>query len=340
MENMGSTIMALILAGTLFAGIALTQDQPQAGKVLGFTFESLRVSSLERSIHYYKMLGFTAEGDTNPPWTRDEAANRLYSTPGAMSRTVAMKIPSTVSGQPFTLYLREYKDIDIGSRKDFPARAPSAAHIGVMVPDADSLWTQLKSAGLLRALSWDSKLVRMPGQTSGGIAYVMDPDGFAIEIIGVGRKQDHPTLHHAGLTVLNSAKSMGFYGKLLGAKFPDALPQWLSGDMYDAAVGGHGYVIRLINGAFPEGAAPSKTMPFELIEYQNPMRKDVPDYRYSDIAVNCPGFKVSGLDALYANLKSAGIPVWSSGGIVQKKDGTRSVVVRDPDVGAFVELFE
>jgi hypothetical protein len=39
-------------------------------------------------------------------------------------------------------------------------------------------------------------------------------------------------------------------------------------------------------------------------------------------------------------LRAAGIKVWSEGGIVKMKDGTRAVVVRDPDVGAFVELFE
>jgi catechol 2,3-dioxygenase-like lactoylglutathione lyase family enzyme len=178
----------------------------------------------------------------------------------------------------------------------------------------------------------------------------MDPDGFDIEIIGLrpaaatagGQKPppDHPSLHHLGLVVLNSGRSEAFYGDLLGAKFPDAPAQWVSGDLYDAAVGGHGYVIRLINGAFPELAAPQTEMRFELVEYQKPTRQEIGDYRYSDIGVRCVGFQVDGMDALYARLKAAGIPVWSGGGIVQKKDGTRAVVVRDPDVGAFVELFE
>ena len=140
--------------------------------------------------------------------------------------------------------------------------------------------------------------------------------------------------------MLNSDKSKAFYGDLLGAKFPDAMPEWLSGDMYDAAVGGRGYVIRLINGTFPEAAALQKQMPFELVEYQKPTRTEVDDCRYSDIAVSCIGLQVVGIDALYARLKAAGVKIWSEGGIVQKKDGTRAVVVRDPDVGAFVELFE
>jgi catechol 2,3-dioxygenase-like lactoylglutathione lyase family enzyme len=150
----------------------------------------------------------------------------------------------------------------------------------------------------------------------------------------------HPTLHHIGLTVLNFDKSRSFYGNLLGAKFPESLGEWVSGDNYDAVVGGHGYVIRLTNSTFPEAAAPQASMPFELVEYQKPDREKIVSYRYSDVAVNCIGLEVAGLDALYARLKDAGIEIWSEGGIVRREDGSRAVVVRDPDVGAFVELFE
>jgi catechol 2,3-dioxygenase-like lactoylglutathione lyase family enzyme len=342
----GFCIMAaLILVCTLLIDIAFTEDKsqmPKPGSVERIAFESVSVSNLDKSVSYYMTLGFTVIGESNPPWIKDEAENRLYNTPGAMSRAAKLTIASTGSGEPFTLFLREYKDVARGNRVDFPARNPSATHIGVMVPDADTLWAKMKSGGILRALSWDSKLVRLPGQTSGGIAYVMDPDGFNIEIVGLNQTPaaTHASLHHVGMAVLNSDKSKSFYGNLLGAKFPNTTPEWLSGDMYDAAVGGRGFVIRLINGAFPEVAAPQKTMQFELVEYQKPTRTDVDDYRYSDIAVSCVGFQIDGIDDLYARLKAAGIKTWSEGGIVQKKDGTRAVVVRDPDVGAFVELFE
>jgi catechol 2,3-dioxygenase-like lactoylglutathione lyase family enzyme len=211
-----------------------------------------------------------------------------------------------------------------------------------MAPDADNLWAKLQSDRLLRPLSWGGKLIRMPGQTSGGIAYIRDSDGLNVEIVGIARpgQAKHPTLHHIGLAVLNSEKSRAFYGDLLGAKFPDKQPEWVSGDSWDAPVGGRGYVIRLFNGAFPEAAAPQTTMNFELVEYQKPDRQEVDDYGYCDIGVSCTGFEVEDLDALYARLKAAGIKAWSKGGIVGPADGIRAVVVRDPDVGAFVELFE
>jgi catechol 2,3-dioxygenase-like lactoylglutathione lyase family enzyme len=344
---LGITLLGLL--GALLIGTAFPQGRRTSpnsaagkpGKVLGLAFNSVQVSSLKMSIEYYQSLGFTLKSDANPPWTSEEAANRLYRTPGAMSRTAIMTIPSAASGKLFALYLHEYKGIDRSGRTDFPARDPSSPHFGVLEPEADALWEKLKAAGTLRPLSWDEKLVRLPGQASGGIAYVRDPDGFNIEIVGVSRQPGKkPTLHHLGLAVLDSEKSKSFYGTLLGAQFPDKMPEWLSGDMYDAAVGGRGFVIRLINGMFPEAAAPSATMPFELVEYKIPTRKDIADYRYSDIGANCVGFQVEGIDALYSKIKDAGVKIWSEGGIVQRKDGTRAVVVKDPDVGAFIELFE
>jgi len=364
-----SSLTALALLLVLLFGIACSgqapsppaEDAGKPGEVLGIAFNTVQVSNLERSMDYYRMLGFTPVGETNPAWVEDEAANRLYKTPGAKSRTAKLTITSAASGQPFTLYLREYEglaqdDVDRSGRVDFPARNPSSSHIGLRVPEADALWEQLGSAGMLRPLSWDGKLIPMPGQTSGGLAYVRDPDGYNVEIIGIGRQSpaskdrqtapsNHPTLDHIGLATLSSDKSRTFYEGLLGGEFPETLPDWVSGDHYDAVVGGHGYVIRLINGTFPEAGepeaeAPRTTMRYELVEYQTPDIEKIDEYRYSDVAVNCVGFQVSGLDSLYARLKDAGIETWSEGGIVQRKDNSRAVVVRDPDVGAFVELFE
>ena len=69
------------------------------GKVLGLAFDCLQVSNLERSIEYYRALGFTVSGDTSPPWIEDEAANSLYKTPGARFRTATLKMNSTVHFQ-------------------------------------------------------------------------------------------------------------------------------------------------------------------------------------------------------------------------------------------------
>jgi hypothetical protein len=170
----------LFLMGVLLIGTVFAQDRPPApaksGRILGLAFERVQVSDLKRSIEYYQSLGCTLKSDANPPWTQDEDGNRLFHTPGAMSRSVMLTIPSFASGQPFPLYLQQFKGIDRTGRVDFPARDPSSPHFGLVEPEADALWTKLKASGTLRPLSWDGKLIRMPGQTSGGIAYVRDPD--------------------------------------------------------------------------------------------------------------------------------------------------------------------
>ncbi len=320
----------------------LGQAEMKRGRVLGLAFQSVRVSDLKRSVAYYQALGFTAADKIEPAWVKDEAANRLYRTPGASFRAATLTIPSVNSGQPFVLYLREYEGAGGRGRVDFPPRYPSSTHFGLMVPQADELWEMLRVTGLLRPLSWDGKLIRTAGQTSGGIAYIRDPDGFNVEIIGIDRsgRLKGPSLHHVGLTVLNSGKAKSFYGDLLGARFPDKPSEWLSGDNYDAPVGGRGYVLRFFNGAFPEAAAPHATMNLELVEYQKPDRTAIDDYGHADVSVSCLGFEVEGLEELYARLQAAGVKTWSQGGIVRLQNGTRAVIVRDPDVGAFVELFE
>jgi hypothetical protein len=79
-------------------------------------------------------------------------------------------------------------------------------------------------------------------------------------------------------------------------------------------------------------------MRFELVEYQN-RKKPVEPYSVSDIGVSYVGLEVTDIDALVTRLKGAGITIVSDG-IVTMNGGYRVVLVRDPDVGAFVELFE
>jgi hypothetical protein len=104
-------------------------------------------------------------------------------------------------------------------------------------------------------------------------------------------------------------------------------------------VGGHGNVVRIYDETFPEAAAPQFHLNFALIEFQN-RKKPVEAYAITDIGVGYVGLQVEGLNALLTRAKVAGAKVVSKPEIVVEKDGTREVLIRDPDVGAFVELFE
>ena len=139
--------------------------------------------------------------------------------------------------------------------------------------------------------------------------------------------------------VLDSAKAKAFYGELLGGHPPAADAPWLQGDFYDSVVGGHGNVMRVYDVSFPEAAAPALRLNFALIEFQN-RKKPVEHYTITDIGVGYVGFEVEGLEALLRRAKAAGATVVSHPGIVALPDGTREIMIRDPDVGGFVELFE
>jgi hypothetical protein len=80
-------------------------------------------------------------------------------------------------------------------------------------------------------------------------------------------------------------------------------------------------------------------MHFELVEFQN-RKKPVAHYGICDISVGYVGFEVPGIGALVAKAKSQGAIDISNKGIVKLNTGGRAALLRDPDVGGFVELLE
>jgi catechol 2,3-dioxygenase-like lactoylglutathione lyase family enzyme len=177
-----------------------------------------------------------------------------------------------------------------------------------------------------------------------------DPDGLDIELIGQrpaapaengkpGRPALVPGVSHVGLIVLDSDKEKSFYGTLFGGRLQSNDSPWLKGDFYDSAVGGHGNILRFFNESFPEAAAPSSSIYLELVEFQN-RKKPVRPGKITDIGVGYVGFQVANLDAFLKRAEAAGAQPVTDNGIVTMRSGTRVVMIRDPDVGMFVELFE
>jgi catechol 2,3-dioxygenase-like lactoylglutathione lyase family enzyme len=226
---------------------------------------------------------------------------------------------------------------------------PGATHIDLTIPDAEKMWADLKSANMLWPRTWDNKLIALPGATKGTLAYITDPDGMDVEIVeqrpavpATGDRPavpaDVPGFNHIGLVVLDPDKVRAFYGVLLGEQFPATPSPWMGGDFMDSAVGGHGNVIRIVNGTFAEAADTKSRMRFEIVEYEN-RKKPVTPYSITDIGVNYIGLECTDIDSLVARLKGAGITMVSDG-IVEMSTHYRVALVRDPDVGMFVELYE
>ena len=354
----GASLVTLSLASATFAQTpsapaqAPTMMAPHAAShVIGIAFTGRLVADLDKSVPFYKALGFTQDPAANPAWRTDEVTEHLYGIKGVQTRMAKMIMNSNVSGKPFAVYLRELKGLPRKNLADHTPWEPGASHFGLIVPDADALWVALKVNGMLRARSWGGELIRFPGgdTTKGGLAYITDPDGLDIEIISErpaapaengrpARPALLPGLSHVGLVVLDSDKARAFYETLLGGKLPSTDSPWMKGDFYDSAVGGHGNVLRFYNESFAEAAAVGSHMNFEMVEYQN-RKKPVVASKISDIGVAYVGFEVENLDAFLPRAKAAGAKVVSDG-IQTMRSGTRVVMVRDPDVGGFVELYE
>ena len=350
-------VLSLAMAGVAFwqpshAAPQLSFFSPTEGQVVGLEFDGRNVSDLDKSVAFYKLLGFTEVPGVDKSWRNDVVMNRIHGLKaGVPSRMAKLTINTNMGEQkPFTLYLREFKGIKrrnvMGGQ---PAWMPGATHIDLTVPDADELWSKLKGANMLWSRTWDSKLIAAPGSTTGTIAYITDPDGMDVEVAGQraatpalgnrpARPADTPGFNHIGLVTLDLEKAEAFYGGLLGERLPTTMSQWLSGDFMDSAVGGHGNIVRIVNGTFPLAADRDARMRFELVQYEN-RKKPVQPYSITDIGVNYVGFEVKNIDSFVARLKGAGITM-ASDGIVEMKGGYRVALFRDPDVGEFVEFYE
>jgi catechol 2,3-dioxygenase-like lactoylglutathione lyase family enzyme len=320
------------------------------GRVVGLAFVGRMVADLDQSVAFYKALGFNQDAGADTAWHKDQVIEHLYGVNRIETRTARMFITNEASAQRFVVYLRELKGIKRRNLAGHTAWEPGATHFSLVAPDAQMLWSRLQTSGMLRARSWGAQLIVAPGQTKGSIAYLTDPDGLDIELLNqrpaapkeaghIDNPDTLPGVGHAGVVVLDSAKSKAFYGQLLGGNMQNADSPWLKGDFFDSVVGGHGNVMRVYDESFPEASAPAFRLNFALIEFQN-RKKPVAAYGITDIGVGYVGFEAQGLDALLIRVKAAGAKVVSKPEIVIEKNGTREVLIRDPDVGAFVELFE
>jgi catechol 2,3-dioxygenase-like lactoylglutathione lyase family enzyme len=350
----GYSLFRTIIAVGATWGVAHATAQGQTaegpGKVVGLAAVGRMVANLDQSVAFYKALGFNQDLTADPGWRKDQVIDHLYGVHGVETRMAKLFVVNAASGQPFAVYLRELKGIKRRNLAGHPAWEPGATHFSLVVPDAQSVWSKLSAEGLLRARTWGARLIAPPGQSKGTIAYLTDPDGLDIELLnertpvpaaaGPGTDPDtRPGVGHAGIVVLDQAKAKAFYGDVLGGHSLNPGTPWLKGDFYDAVVGGHGNIMRVYDESFPEAAAPAYRVNFALIEFQN-RKQPVATQRLTDIGVGYVEFEVQSLDALLSRAKAAGAVVVSRPGPVTTKDGTRAVMIRDPDVGGFVQLVE
>ena len=342
------------------AHLAKAAAPDSEGKVLGMAFDGHQVSNLDNTIKYYEQLDFHVKSKTD--WHVDKTLNKLGNTPGAESRQAVMETLSSVSDTPFDIIFTEYRGVDRKNWSSLGLGDLLSGHLDLTVMDDCQIdMDKLKAIGMLKEVS-----MNMPGGGGGAsgprrFAFVQDPDGWFVEFFAImkpapgappeGPKVSNSTatmqnierlgkqigFNHIGLDVKDMAKAVGFYAGVLGGDYPPLAPP---APPAGAAAGGPGGGraaprMNMMNGWCPQ-AGTDKNVRLELIGEPG---TTVPDEHFADINVNYVAFQVTNIDAVYAKAKAAGAITVSDGGIVKVKGGC-AVIVRDPDVGGFVELWE
>lgn len=353
-------VVAIATAGLSrsWAGTPDAAPASDTGKVLGISFDGHQVSNLDNSIKFYEAIDFHVASKTG--WHVDKILNKLGNTPGAESRQAVMRTLSSVSDKPFDLILTEYRGIDRKNWSNLGLGDLLSGHLDLTVMDDCKIDVdKLKAIGMFKDVP-----MNMPGAGGGNgplrFAFVQDPDGWFVEFFAImkpapGAPPEEPKVsnstatarnidrlgkqlgfNHIGLDVKDMAKALSFYQGVLGGDYPPpAPPEPPAGTAAGGPGDGRAPRMNMMNGWFPQ-AGTDKNVRLELIGEPG---TTVPDEHFADINVNYVGFQVTDIDAVYAKAKAAGAITVSDGGIVKVKDG-RAVILRDPDVGGFVELWE
>jgi hypothetical protein len=94
----------------------------------------------------------------------------------------------------------------------------------------------------------------------------------------------------------------------------------------------------LQNGWFPQ-AATNNNLRIELGYFTVNKGKTAPPVKFQDINANYAGIQVSNIETAYARARAHGAITVSEGGIIKYHNG-RAALIRDPDVGGYIMLWE
>jgi catechol 2,3-dioxygenase-like lactoylglutathione lyase family enzyme len=352
LRGLGVFILALVLnmATPLFEQPSLAQpaSTSRPSDVLGLASVGHQVSDLERSITFFEAIGFKVV-ERPGAWTVDKELNKLGNTPGAESRTATMRVQSSVSDVPFTLVLRQYRGIQRQDWSKLKSWDLLGNHIDMTVDGSVStLLDQLEAKHLL--VMPEVQGLPNPRQQQGfrRYAFIQDPDGLVIENFGKpipqpGDPPARPTVsnssataanidrlgkqtgfNHYAVNVIDPEKARDFYVKVLGGDYPPIENPSANQIMQ--------------NGWFPQATTHSN-LRIELVYFALNKSKTPPPIKFQDINANYAGFEVSNIKTAYARAKEHGAITVSEGGIIDYHKG-RAALIRDPDVGGYIMLWE
>ncbi len=345
----GLCVFIFTLVLTLATAVLFAQPSDRPSDVLGMALVGHQVSDLERSIKFFEAIDFkVVEGPT--AWTVDKELNKLGNTPGAESRTATMRVQSSVSDVPFTLILRQYRGIERQDWSHLSSWNLLASHIDLTVDgNVSALLDKLEAQNML--VMPEVQGLPNPRQQPGfrRFAFIQDPDGLTLEYFSkpIPKPGDPPGtpmvsnssataanmdrlgkqagFNHYATNIIDPQKAQDFYGKVLGGDYAP-----LAGRLGAAQV--------MLNGWFPQ-ATTSSNVRIELGLFAVNAGKTPPPIKFQDINANYAGFQVSNIDTVYARAKAQGAITVSQGGVIDFQKG-RAALIRDPDVGGYIMLWQ
>jgi len=333
---------------TLAVSPLFAQPSDRPSDMLGLALVGHHVSDLERSIKFFEAIDFkVVEGPGN--WTVDKELNKLGNTPGAESRTATMRVQSSVSDVPFTLVLRQYRGTQRQDWSKLNSWDLLASHIDLTVDGSVSVLLD-KLEGLNMLKMPEVQGLPNPRQQQGfrRFAFIQDPDGLTIEYFGKpipkpGDPPPAPTVsnssatpanidrfgkqagfNHYAVNVIDPEKARDFYTKVLGGDYPTFVNSGAAQIMQ--------------NGWFPQ-ATTTNNLRIELGYFTVNKGKMPPPIKFQDINANYAGLQVSNIETAYARAKQQGAITVSEGGIIDYNKG-RAALIRDPDVGGYLMLWQ
>jgi catechol 2,3-dioxygenase-like lactoylglutathione lyase family enzyme len=343
----GLSVLTLALA---LSTPVFSQSSDRPSDILGLGFVGHQVSDLERSIKFFEAIDFKViEGPS--AWTVDKELNKLGNTPGAESRTATLSVQSSVSEVPFTLVLRQYRGIQRQDWSKLTSWNLLASHIDLTVDGSVSaLLDKLEGMNLL--VMPEVQGLPNPRRQEGfrRFAFIQDPDGLTLEYFGkpaarpgaplapapvsnssataqnMDRLGKQAGFNHYATNIVDPDKAQDFYVKVLGGDYP----------ALEGHAGGGKQV--MLHGWFPQ-ATTTNNLRVELIYFPLNDGKTPPPIKFQDINANFAGFQVANIKTAYARAKQHGAITVSEGGIIDFHKG-RAALIRDPDVGGYVMLWQ
>jgi len=309
-------MMAILASAMLWA-------QAPAGEIVGVGNFSHIVQNLDKSLEFYRdVLGL--EVAVNQPFSPNLAIAKLGNTLGGQSRYAALQVPGSAIG----VELIEYKDIE--RKPQHPHfYDPGAANMILRVRDLDSVFAKLQKFGAT-VLTAAGKPVTINNTLH--VVFVQDPDGFVVEL-GQGTPPADSKVPASSnvfggafeLSVVNSEESVRFYNDLLGFSMKLGA-EFNTNKLMAETAGAPGASFRQSRAMIP-GTSVSMT----LIEFKDIARKPLKG-RVQDPGTAILQLRVHDVAALTKKLKTAGVPVITTGGEpVEVGPGLKIAIVRDPN---------